>query len=418
MQQIIVHCEEGYANVALFDEGRLTEYFVERPRGKQLVGNIYKGRVVNILPGMQAAFVHIGLEKNAFLYIDDVLPAHLEKVPAVKPSIVDVLREGQELIVQVAKEPLGTKGARVTTHISIPGRWIVYMPEADYVGVSRKVEPEDERNRLKEIGEQLRKSGEGLILRTVAQDEAASALEHDLNHLRSRWQTIQREAEHTKGVGEIYREQDMIERLVRDMFTAQVERLLIDDPVKGEVVKKYVSEVSTDFAERVHLYQDDISLVRRYKIDEELEKVFRPKIGLKSGGYMIIDRTEALTVVDINTGKFTGSNSLEETVFQTNLEAAEEIARILRLRDIGGIIIVDFIDMNEERHRTMIVEQLTEWMKKDRTKSLVVGWTRLGLLEITRKKVRENLDDLFFKKCVCCNGHGRNMTRHHPSYGQ
>lgn len=415
MHQVVVHCEGGHVQFALLENRQLVEYYVEQPVSKQLAGNIYKGRVVNILPGMQAAFVNIGLEKNAFLYIDDVLPAHLEKVPQVKPSIAQLLKEGQELLVQIVKEPLGTKGARVTTHISLPGRWIVYMPAADYVGVSRKIQSGDERERLRVVGESIRHPGEGLIMRTVAEAESAEALEKDLKSLRTLWNDILRRREQLSGSGEVYRDLELTERLVRDLFTEQVEEWIVDDGDKTEKVRRLVSGISPVLAQRVKLYKDSVPLYERYQIKEQLEKALQHKIWLKSGGYINLDYTEALTVVDVNTGKFTGIADLEETVFITNLEAAEEIARLLRLRDIGGIIIVDFIDMEEERHRRQIVARLTEALQKDRTKSQVVGWTQLGLLELTRKKVRENLNELFFEACPVCKGSGRVRSNHYPA---
>lgn len=416
MQRILVQCENGLVRTALMDGDRLVEYYAERQENKALAGSVYKGRVVNVLPGMQAAFVQIGLEKNAFLYIDDVLPAHLEKVPKVKPSIAEVLREGQELLVQVAKEPIGTKGARVTTHISIPGRWLVYMPDADYVAVSRKIASDGERERLKRIGEELREGEEGLILRTVAEGETREALAGDLALLRRVWRGIQERFERHGGPGEMYRELDMMDRLVRDILTDQVIELIVDDGDKAERVSSIVREIDPTWVERVSVYRDSgVPVMKKYGVDDQLERALRPKIWLNSGGYIVVDRTEALTVIDVNTGKYTGSVDLEQTVYRTNMEAAEEIARLLRLRDIGGIIIVDFIDMSEDGHRSDVVECLAEALRMDRTKAQVVGWTRLGLLEITRKKVRENLDDLFFEPCATCAGSGKQPTRLHPS---
>jgi ribonuclease G len=416
MQRIVVQCENGLVRAALLHGEQLVEYYAERQVNKPLVGNVYKGRVVNVLPGMQAAFVQIGLEKNAFLYIDDVLPAHLEKVPKVKPSISEVLKEGQELLVQVAKEPIGTKGARVTTHISIPGRWLVYMPNADYIAVSRKIESETERERLKRIGEELRDGEEGMIVRTVAEEVSKQALKNDLAALREIWFQIMKHSINAPVPTELFRELDMVERLVRDIMTEQVTELVINDPIRADKVRSIVKDIDESWAERV-VVSPGSALMKRYGIDDKLEKALRSKIWLDSGGYIIIDRTEALTVIDVNTGKFTGSIDLEETVFRTNLEAAEDIARLLRLRDIGGIIIIDFIDMSEESHRDEVLARLAEALKKDRTKAQVVGWTKLGLVEITRKKVREDLDEVFFENCSACGGSGRLHSRLHPAYG-
>ncbi|MDF2669223.1 MAG: hypothetical protein K0R67_1529 [Paenibacillus sp.] len=409
MKQIVVQSREGDIQVALLEDGQLTEYYSERPVKGQLVGNVYKGRVVNVLPGMQAAFVQIGLEKNAFIYIDDVLPAHMDQVPRVKPPITELLREGQELTVQIAKESLGTKGARVTTHFSIPGRWIVYMPNADYVGISRKIDTDSERVRLKEIADRIRRPGEGLIIRTVADGEPAESLERDLNMLRSTWTSILERAERARVPELLFREPGVLERLVRDSFTEQVDELVLDEPGKADVVSRLTREMGLKLEGRIRVQRTEPgkSLHHTMGIHHQLDTALQRKIWLKSGGYLIIDRTEALTVIDVNTGKFIGNDSLEDTVFTTNREAAEQIGRLLRLRDIGGIIVVDFIDMLSERNRATIAEHLEVIMKRDRTKSLVVGWTRLGLLELTRKKVRESLDDIHTVPCPECGGSGK-----------
>jgi ribonuclease G len=416
MKQIVIHCEDLFTKVAVKENQRLIEYYIDQPVENHWVGNIYKGRVVNVLPGMQAAFVDIGQGKNAFLYIDDLLPAHLEKQPKNKPLIADLVSVGDDILVQVTKEPLGTKGARLTTHFSIPGRWLVYMPYADYVGVSRKIESEVERNRLKSIGEEIRKSGEGLILRTVAKGESKNSLDKDLIFLRKLWTNITITQNTVEAPYRIYRDLDIILRLVRDIFTEEVTELIINDEGKAAEIIEFLSKISPKLVERVKIYQEEEPIYRHYGIEEELEKSFRSKVWLENGGYLIFDQTEALTVIDVNTGKYTGSIDLEETVFATNMEAAEQIAFLLRLRDIGGIIIVDFIDMNKEKHRDLITERLEELMKQDRTRSLVVGWTKLGLLEITRKKVRENIENLITEACPYCNGSGRIHSRTHSLY--
>lgn len=416
MKKIVVHCEDGFTKVALLEDQNLIEYYVEQPSRNQGVGNIYKGRVVNVLPGMQAAFVDIGQGKNAFLYIDDLLPAHLEKQPKEKPSIAELVKEGQEIMVQVTKEPLGTKGARLTTHFSLPGRWLVYMPFSDYVGVSRKVESEVERNRLKVIGEEIREPGEGLILRTVANEESKESLTNDLNMLRELWSNITAREKSSEVSTQIYRELDIILRLVRDIFTEEIDELVINDSYKASEIIQFLNNISPKLGERVKIYDQTMPIYQYYGIEEALEKYFKSKIWLDNGGYLIFDQTEALTVIDVNTGKFTGSVDLEQTVFDTNMMAAEQIAGLLRLRDIGGMIIVDFIDMNHDEHRNQIMERLEELMKQDRTKSLVVGWTRLGLLEITRKKVRENIENLITEACPHCNGSGRVHSRTHSLF--
>ncbi|MBU5444661.1 Rne/Rng family ribonuclease [Paenibacillus sp. MSJ-34] len=404
MQQMVVHCERDKTQMALLEDGRLVEFAVERVQGKQLVGGFYKGRVVNVLPGMQAAFVDIGLKKNAFLYVDDVLHPHLEKQPKEKPSIDSLLDVGQELVVQVMKEPFGGKGARVTTHYSLPGRTIVYMPHADYVGVSKKIENETERGRLKVIGDHLRQPGEGLIMRTVAEGASRDAVADDLAHLREQWRRIEQRAETSPAPLEIHHDLSMVERLVRDIFTPQTEELFVDDKeIYGQIVS-LLRNMEPLLVPRIRYYKEAEPIFQHFRIQEQLDRAFQRKIWLDNGAYLVLDHTEALTVIDVNTGKYIGNHDLEDTVFAANVEAAEEIARLVRLRDIGGIIIVDFIDMEQEEHRQYIIDRLEQLLKKDRTKCLVVGWTRLGLLEMTRKKVR---DHVLYEPCAACRGTGR-----------
>ncbi|WP_028543584.1 Rne/Rng family ribonuclease [Paenibacillus taiwanensis] len=410
MKQIIVHCEERVTQMALLEQGRLREFAVERAAGTMIVGSFYKGRVVNVLPGMQAAFVDIGQKKNAFLYVDDCLHPHLEKQPKQKPPITSLLRVGQELIVQVMKEPLGGKGARVTTHYSLPGRFVVYMPSADYVGVSKKIEQDSERNRLKHLGDALRKDEEGIIIRTVAQGESAETLETDIQSLREQWSRIQAGALHADVPSLLHHDLNMVERLIRDTFSHDVDELLIDDEQQAKQVISYVRTFDAGLGERVRVYREREPIFKRYRVAEQLDRAFMRKIWLHSGGYLVWDHTEALTVVDVNTGKYTGTSHLEETVYLTNMEAAEEIARLIRLRDVGGIIIVDFIDMESEEHRQQVVQQLEQTMKKDRTKCLVVGWTKLGLLELTRKKVRDHVMNRLYTSCPTCEGTGKKQA--------
>lgn len=410
MKQLIVHCKEQVTQMALLEQGRLVEYTVERAEGTTLVGSFYKGRVVNVLPGMQAAFVDIGLKKNAFLYVDDCLHPHLEKQPKEKPSITELLEPGQELIVQVMKEPLGGKGARVTTHYSLPGRFLVYMPEADYIGVSKKIEQESERNRLKHLGEAIRCDEEGVILRTAAEKESHESLEMDIQYLREQWHKIEERAMDAEAPSLIHHDRNLIERFIRDAFNREVEELVIDDERQAKQLLSYVRTFAPELGSRVQVYRGRDPIFERYGVADKLNKSFQRKTWLQSGGYLVWDQTEALTVVDVNTGKYTGTRDLEDTVYQTNKEAAEEIARLIRLRDIGGIIIVDFIDMVSEKHRDDIVSELEERMKRDRTKCLVVGWTKLGLLEITRKKVREQVMNRMYTLCPSCEGTGKKLN--------
>lgn len=407
MKRIIVHHKNNQTKMALMNGRRLLEYFDDRFHARQTIGSFYKGRIVNVLPGMQAAFVDIGQGKNAFLYIDDLLPAHLEQQPQAKPSIEELVEVGQELVVQISKEPVGSKGARITTRFTLPGRFLVYMPEADYVGVSRRLDTEAERTRLKFLADRLRLSGEGLIVRTVAQGMEIEALQQDLRELRKTWEWIEQKAEMASVPSEIYRDLDMVLQWIRDIFTYEIDDLVVNDEATYQKIKSFVLQMTPALSNRVKLHEVEEPIFSEYGVDRELDMCFDYKVFLKSGGHVVFDHTEALTVIDVNTGKFIGSTNLEETVLKTNLEAAEEIARLIRLRDIGGIILIDFIDMENDQQRSRIYRMMEEQTKQDRTRSLVLGWTRLGLLEMTRKKVREHLDMKVTESCSTCGGSGR-----------
>lgn len=406
MRQMIVHCTQHLTRMALLENGRLVEYAAERDQQQGLVGSYYKGRVINVLPGMQAAFVDIGQKKNAFLYVDDVLHPHLDKQPDVKPSIETLLQPGQDIIVQVRKEPSGGKGARVTTHYTLPGRWIVYMPFADYVGVSKKISREAERNRLKGIGERLRMKEEGIIMRTVSQDESHEAVEGDLAVLRREWENIVRKAQTAEAPALLHRDLSIVQRFIRDAFNPQRDQLIIDSPVAAREATSFLAEMAPGGYKPVSLYNGS-AIFSAYGVQDQLLRSFSRKITLEGGATMIWDETEALTVIDVNTAQYTGGASLEETVTNTNLLAAEEIGRLIRLRDTGGIIIVDFIDMEEEAHRKMVKERLEKVICKDRTKTHILGWTRLGLLEMTRKKARHDSASFVPVMCQCCGGTGK-----------
>ncbi|MCC3376914.1 Rne/Rng family ribonuclease [Cohnella sp. REN36] len=411
MKQLFVHCARNVTQSALLENGSLTEFSVERSEGTSLVGNLYLGRVVNVLPGMQAAFVDVGLPKNAFLYVDDVLHPHLDRQPKVKPAIADLLKPGDQRVVQIMKEPLGGKGARVTTHYSLPGRCLVYMPHADYVGVSKKIEQEQERARLKQLAEELRAPGEGLILRTNAEGESRESLAEDLNALRRVWRDIVERGEQAAAPALLHRDFGLVQRTVRDVFTPEIEELIVDNPKAYEEARAYLRQTAPSLEDRVRLHGEGAPLFERFGIKSQIEKAFQPRVALESGGYLVWDQTEALTVIDVNTGKYTGSVDLEETVFRTNVEAASEIARLLRLRDVGGIVIVDFIDMDRDEHRQQVVQRLEATIRRDRTKCQVVGWTRLGLLEITRKKTRQDVMSYFYDTCAACKGRGKIYVR-------
>ncbi|GIP45494.1 hypothetical protein J45TS6_39530 [Paenibacillus sp. J45TS6] len=389
MKQMIVHCQPNITQMALLERGKVVEYAAERTGERGLLGSFFKGRVVNVLPGMQAAFVDIGQKKNAFLYIDDVLHPHLDKQPEVKPSITELLHVGQEIIVQVFKEPVGGKGPRVTTHYALPGRYIVYMPLAGYVAVSKRIAKESERNRLKTMSEKCRTEKEGMIIRTVSESESLESIDGDLIQLRKQWERIQFKAETSNAPRLLHRDLSIVQRFIRDSYTEGGDEFVIDDEQRAKEAAAYFLEMVYSEIPKIHVYHGNQTVFDAYGVQEQLEKDFKRKVWLGGGGYVVIDHTEALTVIDVNTGKYIGGRNLEETVTATNLQAAVEIARLIRLRDIGGIIIIDFIDMEKEENRSSVLQTLEVEIKKDRTKSVVIGWTRLGLLELTRKKVRE-----------------------------
>ena len=395
MKQMLVHAEPGAMQMALLDHEKLVEYAVERADGSGIVGSFFKGRVTNVIPGMQAAFIDIGQKKNAFLYVDDLLPPHLEKQPKVKPLIAELLTVGQQVTVQVIKDAMGTKGARVTTHFLLPGRFIVYMPSAGYIAISKKIERESERTRLKKLGEQLCHEEEGLIFRTVVDGQNTEAIQDDLAMLRKQWANIQLQA--TSGIAPslLHRDLSMVQRLLRDVFSPSTDELIMDSSEQAEEASQFLDQFHSENRPAIRIHPPGISLFEAYGVQKQLDKAFQRKVWLESGGYLIWDQTEALHVVDVNTGKFVGSGSLEDTVFQTNLQAAEEIARLLRLRDIGGIIIIDFIDMDMDEHRHQVLNRLQFCMKDDRTQHHILGWTKLGLMELTRKKMRESTEHKF-----------------------
>lgn len=389
MKQLIIHCGPDSTQMALLEKNKLVEYAAERSHKKGLAGSFFKGKVVNVIPGMQAAFVDIGQKRNAFLYIDDVLHPHLEKQPKQKPPISDLLKPGQQLIVQVVKEAIGNKGARVTTHYSLPGRWLVYMPNAGYVAVSKKISREDERNRLKEIGEEMRTEEEGLILRTIAEHAEEEAIAEDLASLREQWEAILDKETTAPAPFTLHEELSMVQRFIRDVYSPGTDELIMDCPDQAGEASAFLANMLQGENPNIRLYKGQPPLFDYYGIRQQLDKDFQRKLWLPGGGYLVWDTTEALTVIDVNTGKFTGGDNLEDTVFRTNLEAAGEIARLVRLRDTGGIIIIDFIDMNRDEHRTAVMNKLESSLVGDRTQHHILGWTKLGLLEMTRKRMRE-----------------------------
>lgn len=412
--ELIVDIGIGENRVALIEDKELVEIYIERPSSERIVGNIYRGKVCSVLPGMQAAFIDIGCEKNAFLYAGDIiakkgcLETGEDVVQDVKAgNINDLLKTGQELTVQVVKEPIGSKGPRVTTNITLPGRHLVLLPNANYTGVSRRIENDGERVKLKKIAEKLKPKEMGLIVRTASEGNGEDDFTQDMGFLLKLWGSI-RQKEHSGSVPRcIYKDLSLVYRTVRDLFTPNIDKLVINDRYQYEKVLELVEMISPDLKYRVEHFSKEYELFEYYQLETKIERALSRKVWLKCGGYLVIDKTEALTVIDVNTGKYIGGKNLEDTVLKANMEAAREIAKQIRIRDIGGIIIIDFIDMHDQEHQHSVLDELKQSLRKDRTKTVVVGMTGLGLIEMTRKKVRQELSIGLHTKCPHCEGTGK-----------
>lgn len=407
-KEFLINIGLSETRMAALVDGRLTEVSIERLNANRQVGNIYRAKVENVLPGMQAAFVDIGMEKNAFLYVDDLQGCKGRKNGSGSggSSISELLREGQEIIVQIVKEPIGSKGARVVTNLTIPGRYLVLMPTVDYVGVSRRIEDEKERDRLRALTAEIKPKDMGLIVRTAAEGIEEEELAGDLSFLVNLWKKIQKKAKKGPTPSLLYHDHDLLYRILRDLFTQEIDKLIIDDPQSYEKSLDLIKSISSGLKNRISLFTGTRPLFEVYGIESQIEEALRRKVWLDSGAYLVFDQTEALTVVDVNTGKFIGSTSLEDTVLLTNLAAAKEIARQIRLRNLGGIIIIDFIDMETEENRRRVLEVFTQELAKDKVRTNVLGFTPLGLLELTRKKIRPSLREQLQQACSFCDGTG------------
>jgi ribonuclease G len=428
--QILININAFETRVAHLEKGSLVDFKIERKLSPTLVGTIHKGRVIRVLPGMQAAFVDIGLERAAFLYVGDVRDendsintrveaaehSEDEQLPEIteetenKPKIQELLRQGQSILVQVAKDPVGTKGARVTTHISLAGRKIVYLPTLLHIGISRKIENEDERERLKKKIENTKIEG-GIIVRTAGEGMDEEELQKDIGYLTKIWQEIKKASAKEKGIGLIYSEVDFELRILRDLLNEQIEEVWIDNEESFEKAQEFVSQYIPQFKDTLRHYQGAEPLFDKLGVSLDVAKAIDRKVWLRSGGYLVIDETEALVVIDVNTGKFVGKKDLEETIFKTNMEAVKEIAHQIRVRDCGGIIVVDFIDMAVEEHREKILQALTQEVKSDSVRVSVISMTGLGLVELTRKRLRPSLLRSLTEPCFYCEGLGRLKRR-------
>ncbi len=440
--EIVIDPSREETRVAVLEQQVLTELYIDRKRDRGIVGNVYKGRVVKVLPGMQAAFVDIGVERAAFLYVADIATETGGPPPAVDASdgeeepegghdapradddggdeptkvttrprrvhrsIEELLREGQEIVVQVTKDPIGTKGCRITTYLSLPGRYLVFMPTVNHIGISRRIGDEVERARLREMMTRLRQPGTGYIIRTVSEGTSEEEFRQDIEFLGRLWQTIGDESQRASAPALLHADLDLSLRIVRDLLTHRVERLTVGGRSEYDRIRQFVTTYLPNLVPKVHLYTQDEPIFDRYGIEIEISKALGRRVWLKSGGYVVIEHTEALTVVDVNTGRYVGKRDLEETIFKTNLEAAKEIAYQLRLRNIGGIIIIDFIDMEKEKNRERVFAALRDGLATDRARSNILRISDLGLVEMSRERVREDLLRVLCDPCLYCEKRG------------
>jgi ribonuclease E len=407
---VMVLTENGDRDqIAVLEGTDLVQHYVTRQGARSMVGNVYLGRVQNVLPGMEAAFVDIGRGRNAVLYAGEVNYSD-EDLEGPAPRIEQVLKSGQSILVQVTKDPMGGKGSRLTAQISLPGRYLVLVPNSQVSGISRRL-PDDERRRLKAIVKKLKPENHGLIVRTAAYGASEEALAADVSRLEEEWESIQKRSKKAKAPYLLYEEPELTVRVVRDLFTdGEFKEIVTDSPRIHERVHEYLADVAPDLLEKVHFRQGKLPVFEEYHVIEQIHKGLDRKVWLPSGGYLVIERTEAMTVIDVNTGKHVGKRNLEETVVKTNLEAASEVARQLRLRDIGGIIIIDFIDMLLEDNKAQVRDTLQEAMAQDKTRSQVFDIGPLGLLEVTRKRVSAGLLESFSEVCPTCEGRGILVT--------
>jgi ribonuclease E len=406
--------------IGVLEDGVLVEHYVDKASHQSFVGNVYLGKVQNVLPSMEAAFVDIGKGRNAVLYAGEV-NFDASGLEGESKRIESALKSGQSVLVQVTKDPVGHKGARLTSQVSLPGRYLVYVPGGSMMGISRKL-PDKERTRLKQILKQVMPEGAGVIVRTAAEGASEEELAHDVSRLSAQWESIEAKAKSASAPELLYSEPDLTIRVVRDIFNEDFSKLVVSGDQGWDLVDEYVRYVAPHLADRLDHWQGDQDAFAHYRIDEQLTKALERKVWLPSGGSLVIDHTEAMTVVDVNTGKFTGQGgNLEETVTRNNLEAAEEIVRQLRLRDVGGIIVIDFIDMVLESNRELVLRRLLECLARDRTKHQVAEVTSLGLVQMTRKRVGSGLLEAFSETCECCNGRGVIVSLDpidHPSGGR
>ena len=411
--ELLINAGTYETRLAVIEDGVLQEVHIERPHAQGLVGNIYKGVVSRVLPGMQAAFVNIGLERAGFIHVAEVMPFRGPEDEVIDFSSADAdirkwLKEGQEILVQVLKDPLGTKGARLTTHLSVAARFLVYMPDLNHIGVSVRLEDEAERERLQTLVSEILKVEQprGYIIRTVAEGVSDKALRRDMIFLQKIWQAISDKTHQTQAPGIIHEDLPLYKRAIRDMVNDHVERIRIDDQVVYNELIEFSRCFTSDIDEKITFYQNPMSIFDMYGVETELQNALERRVPLKSGGYLVIDQTEAMTTIDVNTGGYVGSLNLEETIFKTNLEAAQAIARQVRLRNLGGMIILDFIDMTDEAHKQQLIETLERVLANDHARTHISDISSLGLVQMTRKRTQESLQQQLCEICPTCSGRG------------
>jgi ribonuclease G len=407
-KEILVNITPQETRVAILENGMVHEIYIERRRSKGLVGNIYKGRVARVLPGMEAAFIELGLERAAFLHVSDVAQARQNGNGGGLPHISQVLREGQELLVQVIKDPLGTKGARLTTNITIPSRYLVFMPNSTNVGVSSRIESEEERERLRNmlLSQEERATDTGYIIRTAAEVATTESISSDITYLNRVWEAVNNKAKDAPAGIVVHKDLPLYLRVLRDMVDEDLEKIRVDSRETYSIMKEFAQTYVPEVVDVVEHYPGERPIFDLHGVEDEIQKGLERKVHLKSGGHLVLDQTEAMTTIDVNTGGFVGNRNLEETIFKTNLEAAQAIARQLRLRNLGGIVILDFIDMVEDEHKRQVMRALEKALEKDHARTQVCEVSTLGLVEMTRKRTRESLEHVLCTVCPTCEGRG------------
>lgn len=413
MNQIVINIDEFQSRAAIIENKKVIEILIEREEEGRINGSIYKGKVANVLPGMESAFLNIGLEKNAFLYVNDLREfeeKYLDGICNSDRPIEDILTVGDEVVVQVLNEPRGTKGARVTTHYTLPGKYLVLMPNNDHIAISKKIKDEDERSRLEEIFKDIKPENMGVIIRTAAFGKSVFHFEREIEYLVKKWEDIEKKTKNAK-IGEIlYKDNGVVTTVLRDIFSNDIDELVVDnEEVYWEIIDYINAFSEKTLKTKIKLFknEDEKNIFEVYGVDKEIENALKEEVRLECGGSLVIQKTEALISIDVNTGKNTGSYNLEQTVLNTNLEAAREIPRQLRLRNLGGIIIIDFIDMRLEEDKIKVLEELEKNLSKDRIKNNIVHFTDLGLIEMTRKRTGKPLYNYFQERCPVCEGTGK-----------